>query len=268
MLRNLYYSFALLLGIALLNAGCKKNTVATPEDEIALINSSDKPVTVDIYASFEDYAAATGMLERVVIDGNTNTRISRDILKTGNTYYMDWYSDDFFTTNWYNDNFPDEGNRVKYTPTSEEDQYYINRDFKGYHRISFLDGSKTETEWVAVGAYLFSNSSGYTDKWQELTAAERFKSIKVKKDFTADYTYRDSTGAEKSMMLDFMVQYTESGFIEDVPYIEFRSGNASLGNMIGGKLPTGTKPDYKSNATDSVMAFFPDSDYQYLMIKQ
>lgn len=257
-----------IASIILLSTACNKNTVGTSPDEINFVNSSEKPVTVDIYSSLSDYGSNTNLLQRLIINGNANEKVSRDILKTGNAYYIDWYNDDYTITNWYNDDYPQGAERVRFEPSAESKQYDIDKNFVGYHRVAFLNGNNTQTEWVATGAYLYSSSTGYVDKWNELSSNDRFKRIIIKKDFTANYTYRDSMGSEKTMPLNFMVQYTESGFVDDVPYIEFKSGNNSIGNMIGGKLPTSTPPDYKSNSTDTVMAVFPDSDYQYLMIKQ
>ncbi|MCB0697764.1 MAG: hypothetical protein KDC07_10390, partial [Chitinophagaceae bacterium] len=135
--------------------------------------------------------------------------------------------------------------------------------YKGNGRKAFLKGSGTQTSWIAVGAYLYSSSIGYSNQWDVITVNERYRRITVKKDFTAEYTRKDADGNIQTSNLLFLVQQSE------VPYIEFQNADGSIGgNMTGGKLPVSTVTDYSSNATDTVMALFPDNEYIFMMVRQ
>lgn len=250
-----------LLVLTVILSGCKKEELDITS--ITIVNRLDVPVTLDLYASESDYTGNTNLIERYVIAANDNLKIPENAYEEGKTYFMDWYSEDYYYNNWYNDNFPVVDVRVKITPEYGDNTYYLEPGYRGQARKTFLRGDATETKWIAIGAYLFSNVDGYTNEWNSIGTNERYKQVTVNKDFVADYSYKDETGAIQSKKLEFMVHQTEDA------YIEFMTGDGmSGGNMLGGKLPGGTPPDYSSSATDTVMALFPGNDHLYMMIRQ
>lgn len=248
--------------LAAMASGCKKD----PKDNtpVTFINRVDKTITLDIYASEDDYASNSNKVETITIEPNDNKTIPGSTFLSGRTYYMDWYSDDFYHNNWYNDDYPVIGPaRVRIAPKPGDNTYYLEPGYKGNARNAFLEGAGTETTWISIGAFLYSGTFGYTNESGTLTPNELYRRITIRKNLRAEYLHKDAGGNLVTENITFMVQQTE------VPYIEFKdaSGKAA-GNMTGGKLPTGTPPDYKSNATDTVMALFPDNEYMFMMVRQ
>ncbi|MCB0700926.1 MAG: hypothetical protein H6551_08185 [Chitinophagales bacterium] len=262
MQRSIYYLAVYLLSISILaTTGCKKKNKS--DSDVTFVNQTDNLLTLDIYASFDDYANNRSLFKRSTIKAQDRLIIPGDDFSSGRTYYMDWYSEDYYHSNWYNDDYAINSSRVAFTPRIADNTYYIEETHKGNGRRAFIKGNGTESNWLAVGAYLFSSNTGYSNQWTTLDNNERFRQITVKKGFNAVYKFKDKSGTDQSQELQFLVHQT------DVPYIEFKGTDASiLGNMTGGKLPTGTPPDYKSNAIDTVMALFPNSDYIFMMVRQ
>lgn len=240
--------------------GCKKEN---DKDAVTIVNRLDRAVTFDLYASKEDYAGSSNLLLRTEIAANKNLTIPGNTFKAGGTYYMDWYSEDYYHNNWYNDDYPVIGERVRIAPKAGANTYYLEPGYKGNSRIAFLAGGGTTTSWIAIGAYLYSASTGYSDRWNLIPVNERYRQITINKDFTANYMRRNEAGAITTENLAFMVHQAS------VPYIEFKTiDGISAGSMTGGKLPTAPAPDYASNSVDTVLALFPDNDVFFLMVRQ
>ena len=254
----LLLTLPVLLCIAVMQ-GCKKTN---DKKAVTIVNRLDKDVTFDLYSSKEDYASGADLLMRTVIPAGDNKVFPGNNFEEGATYYMDWYTEDYYYNNWFNDNFPVTGNRVKIAPREGDNTYYLEPAYHGQGRNAFLQGAGTQTSWIAVGAYLYSDATGYTNQWNNIKADERFRRVIVRKNFIAEYTYKLQSGETVTDNIEFMVHQAE------VPYIEFRPANGGTGNMVGGKLPTAAPPDYKSNAIDTVMALFPDNEYYFMMVRQ
>lgn len=240
--------------------GCKKKR---DKKAVTIVNRLDMEITFDLYGSAEDYAGNSNLLQRIVIGAKENKVIPGDNFEEGATYYMDWYSADYYYNNWYNDNFPvTSDRRVRIKPEEGDNTYYLEPGYKGNGRNAFLRGSGTQSSWIAVGAYLYTPTAGYSDQWSNITPNERYRQVVINKNFMAEYTYRNNIGALVKDNMEFMVQQA------DVAYIEFKPANGGTGSMVGGKLPVATPPDYKSNAIDTVMALFPDNEYYFMMVRQ
>ncbi|MEZ5018360.1 MAG: hypothetical protein R2800_14970 [Flavipsychrobacter sp.] len=250
---------ATMMVVVALAAGCKKKDI--DNSEVTFINRLDKPITLDIYSSFDAYSKGGTPLLRKSMLGKETTYLPGNTFPAGSTYYMDWYSDDFYNNNWYNDKF--ETNKVtELKPEPGNNTYYMDPRLYGDARKAFLNNTDAATRWIAIGAYLYA-SGAYTDQWSSLTPNERTKEITITRGFKANYKYRNANGQEQTAIYDFMVHQTAT------PYIEFKDGSGnSAGNMTGGKLPTATPPDYVSNNTDTLMALLPGNDYLFMMVKQ
>jgi len=250
-----------LIALVCLATACKKE--AKDNTNVTFGNRTDRTITLDLYAGAADYAGNTNMVERIVISPGENKIVPGTTFAKGVTYHMDWYSEDYYYNNWYNDDYPVTGQRVRIKPEPGNNTYYLDPGLKGTGRNAFLKGAGTETTWISIGAFLYSNTFGYTNEWNTLTPEERYRRITIRKGFDAEYVHKKADGSFVTDNLAFMVQQTE------VPYIEFKdAAGQAAGNMTGGKLPTGTAPDYKSNSTDTVMALFPDNEYLFMMVRQ
>ncbi|HEY9178047.1 MAG TPA: hypothetical protein VIN07_10165 [Flavipsychrobacter sp.] len=251
----------LLLSVATFVTSCKKE--AKDNSDVTIVNRIDRPITVDLYVSADDYANNSNLQERIVIEPNENKILPGGTFAKSTTYHMDWYSEDYYYNNWYNDDYPVTGNRVRIQPEPGSNTYYLDPGLKGQGRKAFLKGGGTETTWISIGAFLYSGTFGYTNEWNTLTPNERYRTITIKKGFNAEYLHKDATGTLVTENLRFMVQQTE------VPYIEFKNAaGQAAGNMTGGKLPTGSAPDYYSSSIDTVMALFPDNEYLFMMVRK
>lgn len=251
-----------LLAVILIAAlyGCKKKNDFS---DVTFVNRTEEDITVDLYSTFADYSTNANVFMRQNVAPGEKLIVQGDEFQENRIYYMDWYNDTYYRNNWYNDKFTTDGERVAIKPESGNNTYYLEDTYKGNSRIAFLEGDDSKTSWIAIGAFLFHSSTGYSNQWTSLTDDERFRQITVKKDFTANYSYKNTNGGSVTEELDFFVQQS------DVPYIEFRAEDGSiLGNMTGGKLPTASPPDYASNSTDTLTALFPNSDYIFLMVRQ
>lgn len=242
-------------------ASCKKDS--KDNSAITLVNRIDRNITYDVYTSYDDYVNNRNVYERITLQPNEKLVLENSKVTSGNTYYVDWYSDDFYYNNWFNDETVFDMKRVQISPKPGDNTYYTEQAYNGPNRIAFLNGGSTQSNWIAIGAYLYSKSTGYSNQWDNVSVNSRFRQITVRKDFSATYEYKDEGGNVLTENLNFIVHQS------DVPYIQFQDAlGANAGNMTGGALPSGTPPDYESSATDTVLTLFPNSEYLYLMIRQ
>lgn len=247
------------IALCVLATACKKKD--TDNTEVSFNNRIDKDVTLTIYASADDYAKASNAVLRKVVKANTVERIAGSTFTAGKTYYMDWHTDNYYQNNWFNDKYPQQGAQVAFSPAAGNNTYYIEQGLSGNGRIVFLSTSGTSSKWRAVDAYMYSASTGYVSFWGSLPDAQRLHEITVSKNFTAVHDYKNVNGTPVQETLAFKVMRTNDA------YIQFMSGDSTLGSMISGKLPTGKAPDYFSASTDTVMALLPQSDYYFMMVR-
>ncbi len=239
---------------------CKKSD--KDGTDVTFLNNVNQNVTLDIYPSIEDYTGNSNVFLRKVLQPGEKAILPGNTFKSGQTYYMDWYTDDYYYSNWFNDDYSVGNTKVGIKPVANNNTYYCNPEFQGANRTTFLKKNASLTEWKAVGAYAES-SAGYVPHWNDLDANGQYRVVTVNKNFTAQYKYKDASGSVVTDELVFMVHNSKDAYIEFMG-----SGNTSKGSMVGGRLPTSTKPNYASSAADSIMAYLPNSDYYFLMVRQ
>jgi hypothetical protein len=251
----LAFLFALLLSAAY---GCKKKNDHT---DVTFVNHIDRPITMDIYGSMDDYNENKNRIMRKVLQQNEVLVLTKEALPPNKTYYADWYDDNHFYNNWFNDASKPERAFVSFTPVPGNNTYYIEPDTKGNAKTVFLDKTGTRTNWKAVDAFQGSSQSSYVSVWDDLTENERVQEISIRKDFTALYSYMDA-GVPTTKTYEFKVHNADAG------YIELLNSNNSY--LQAGFLPVSTKPGYVSNSTDSIVALVPGSteDYYFMLVKQ
>jgi hypothetical protein len=251
----------LLCGAMLAAAGCKKDNDHT---DVTFVNRVNDVITLDIYGSQQNYFDGTGRLMRKVLKYNEKIVLSKDELPSNITYFADWYNDNHYYNNWFNDaTLPDKA-FVSFKPTPGNNTYYLEPTLKGKAAQILLNGDSVLTRWKAVNAYIGTSQAGYTSVWDGLTDNEKVRDVTVRKNFTALYSYINSTGVPTTETLSFKVHNFEEAYIEFMD-----ANNASIGQMLSGYLPTSTAPQYVSTSTDTIMAEFPHAgDYFYMMVKQ
>jgi hypothetical protein len=259
----MYQSRITILTILLfvMTAGsCKKED--KDNTDVTFTNNLSEKVTLDIYASEEDYASGNNRLLRKTLNAQENTVLPGNTFKTGQTYYMDWYSDKYYYHNWFNDNYPVGKSKVMFKPVPGNNTYYFNHESSGGARAVFLQDNKTSSRWTAVTAFTHSSSTGYIDYWSQLSADERYREVTVNKNFKVLYSHKDNTGKLLNDEISFMVHNTKE------PYIEMMDASSqSAGSLILGSLPSADGSEHISESQDSLMALFPDSDFYFLMVR-
>ena len=241
-------------------AACKKDD--KDYSDVTFVNNVSKEVTLDIYDAADKYASSTGVFLRKTLQPGEKAILPGNTFAKNQTYYMDWYTDDYYYTNWFNDNYSVGNTQVAIKPVTGNNTYYVNPQFQGNSRIVFMNKTGTSSTWRAVGAYA-EYQGGYVPHWTDLDANGQYREVIVNKDFIAKYNYKDNSGNVITEDLAFKVHNSKDA------YIEFMTAdNKSLGSMIAGRLATSSKPNYTSTATDSVMAYLPNSDYYFLMVRQ
>lgn len=250
------YKVALLALTAYLAlaAGCKKDRTK----DYNFTNNINKVVTLDIYTSADDYTTNTNLMLRKTLQPNQTTTLPASTFKSGGTYYMDYYTDDFAYNNWFNLNFPADGTTPVIHPSSSNTAFYIKPDYHNANRTAFLNGTQTSTSWVAIGAYLEDNS-GFVDEWPSLGSNAQYRQLVIRKDFNAIYSYKDASGNIQTDTMGFLVHNAK------IPYLEFiNAAGVNQGSMIGNNFPGNPN----GTSTDSMMVLLPNSEMYFLMIKQ
>lgn len=251
---------ATLAVICLLMGSCKKE--GKDNTEVSFTNQLSEKVTLDIYVSADDYAKSNNVMLRKVLAPNENTTLPGNTFANGTTYYMDWYSDNFYYNNWFNDTYPVGTSRVTFKPVPGNNTYYIKQEFAGSARSIYLANNAASSKWSTVNVYAYSKNTGYVSHWQNLTPQEKYREVTVNKNFTVIYNHQNESGKIITDMIDFKVHNSKEA------YIELMDANMqTVGYMITGKLPASDGSEYISNSPDSVMALFPDSDFLFLMVR-
>ncbi|RYE26486.1 MAG: hypothetical protein EOP51_00015 [Sphingobacteriales bacterium] len=252
-----------LSAIALLAAigfsSCKKEKA----EEITFVNRATEEVTMDIYASYPDYASGQTPMLRKVLPANDKLLLPASTFTMGTTYYIDWYNEDYSLNNWFSDELPNGVTTVAYTPRSNNLAYYTSGDTKSGAKNVFLNGNGSGTTWNVIDAFQYSQSTGFVTVWNQLPDSQHHQSVIVSKDFVAQHRYQATDGSMKNAAYQFKVHNTGVGYIEFMG----KEGN-SAGYMISGRVPYSKKPDYASTSTDSLLATLPNSEIQFLMVKQ
>lgn len=250
--------------VCLLFSGCRKD--GKDKTEVTFVNRINQVVTLNIYSSLEDYKNSTNAYIRQTIPASDKLIIGGNTLKSGQTYFMDWYTDNYTHNNWFNDRYNDNNLDKDYVviqPVPGNNTYYTDELFKGDARLVYLENTKSQTSWRAVNYYAES-AQGFESKWDNLPEYQKYKKVVVRKDFIAEYEYKDSVGNIQKMLLPFKVHHI------DVAYIELYDDltNKVLGQMTSGRLPGSGNSDYKSSSKDSVLALLPGLDYKFLMVRE
>lgn len=249
-----------LVALTALATSCKKK--GNDNSEVTFVNRATEKITLDIYRTYSDYVNNNNVFLRKVMEPNEVAFLPGNTFDLGAQYYIDWYSEDYYRTNWFNEKYEDK-DVISFSPKPGDNTFYTDNYYRTHARRCFLSSTATSSKWKAVNAYLYSQSTGYVSQWSTMTSAEQFREVSVNKAFEAVYDYRDANGTLQQANYEFIVHPSTD------PYIELIDANGiSAGNLTGGQLPTSNQPDFKSSSLDTVMALLPGNDYTYMMVKQ
>ncbi len=241
-------------------AGCKKDKA---EEQITIVNRATEELTFDVYSSMAAYASGQSPVLRKVLPPSDKLLLPLSTLTAGNTYYIDWYNEDNTLNNWFNDAYPNTITTVAFTPNAGSNTYYTSGDTRSGAKNVFLNGNGTSTGWIAIDAFQYSNSTGFVSVWAQVPDSERFHTVLVSKDFTVAHEFKTASGGFNAQSMVCKVHNAPQGYIE-----LFDKNGINLGYMITGRSPYSTAPDYATTSTDTLLAMLPNSELQFLMVKQ
>jgi len=177
--------FAVLILVFLVDS-CKKSS--DPANYI-IANTINKHITVNIYATLVDYYAANNPFKTVSINGNSIGSIPLADFDTSHAYYIDWYTDDYWFSNWTIGSSNDTVFfRIK--PKAGNDKYQVVVADSGWQRRLCLNGNSGATTWKAYNAYSYS----YISIWSTLSANDQYRQLILRKNLTASYIHKDASG--------------------------------------------------------------------------
>lgn len=244
-----------------MSLGCKPKDTGKPD--VSFVNRNTQPLTLDIYKNYESYKNGSDVMLRKTLKQNEEATLPGNTFADGGTYYMDWYSDDYLYHNWYSEK---DMTGVQYISFKPDDQnvYYIGNNYSENNaRRVFLNNTETKTSWIAVDAFLYGATSGYTSFWSSLTNSERYHEVTIHKGFTVDYSYKNANGDIQNTNFNHIVLLSKAAAIE------FRDMNGNgIGSMSNDKNPYSNEPNFASNSKDTVMATLPGYNYQFMMIRK
>lgn len=254
-LRRLSF-LALIVLICFLGNGCKKS--GNDGGYIYTItNRSNKAVNIHIYNSLNDYNNATNIYYKgVVASGNTLSLPYSQFVK-GQTYYIDWFTDDFLYTNWFWTN-------VTVISSMALDQNYSNFVIDASQqsdpsRSIWMNGLNAQTVWKAVDAYSFYGGL-YTSVWSSLPAAKQNVQLTLYKSFAAELTYTDNSNLAIDTVIRYRANYDTAAHVT-----LFGTDFTTIGTLAGNFNPA----TFAFNGNKAVMlAYLPATGYYYQMVRQ
>lgn len=136
---------------ALTFAACKKDDTDANQT-FTLKNQLNSPVKIDIYPGEENYKLGTNAVYDIKLESGASTTIPSGMLIKGNSYYVDWYTDDYKVTNWWKEKENDESDGAIIFNTAKTNTYII--DVVQQHRNNpfrsiLINDNQPETKWVS-----------------------------------------------------------------------------------------------------------------------
>jgi hypothetical protein len=243
-LKSVFILFACIITFA----GCTKDD---PVYHGKIRNAISQKVHVALYNTAEDYYNNTNVVWSADIPTNESVTVPAS-LESGKNFYMDWYSQDYTSSNWP---FNFTLNMANITP--EQDPLLTLWENFNYSRIVCLGSDQGSSHWKAVDAQYFG-----TPIWQTLTANERYRELTFKKDLTGTYTYADASGLTRN--ISFTYSTSSGGGTPMLSIFTFFQGSSTY--IISTPF---TQNGSLVDDTLEVQNSFPQmGNYQYTFAKQ
>lgn len=171
----------------LLATSCKKEV---PVEQFTFKNAQSSDISIKLYKNYEDCYRNLNEIKSFKVSANSSVEIPLNEVQLAEA--IDWYSDDFYYTNWRRDNSSiQDYSLFTKTNNSWDNQYYG----KYLMRKTLLPGDITKTIWKAVDATL--SNVGQKSSWPNMNANERNVTVIFKRDFTALVCFDNDTTETK-----------------------------------------------------------------------
>jgi hypothetical protein len=173
-------SVFILFACIIVFGGCTKDD---PIYHGKIRNAISQKVHIALYNTAEDYYANSNVVWSADIPAGQSVTVPAS-LEGGKNYYMDWYSEDYTSSNWP---FNFTLNMANITP--EQDPLLTIWENLNYSRIVCLSSNQASSHWKAVDAENFG-----TPVWSTLSENDRYRELVFRKDLTGVYSFKDQTG--------------------------------------------------------------------------
>lgn len=199
--------------------GCKK----TSSVGINFDNEGSVKMNYKIYGSKADYSSDKNILLKGSIPAHTTSFISYDF-KSGQNYYVDYYSDDYIYNNWLPENGNLGPNPFSFCIDSVSTFLIVNTQQMGAMMV-LLNDSLTQTKWKAINSFNVSDPTVST--WGSLSDSERYQEYIFNKDGTAVYRliFRGDTSSSSFGIRPYYQGGLGSFFMNAPPYTTMNIGN-------------------------------------------
>jgi hypothetical protein len=165
-----------------------------------IANNLATTIRVNIYKKIADYNTNSNLFATCHLPPGSVYKIAFSSLDTTATYYVDWFSDDYLSTNW----LTFAGAPSTMTPRSNDTLFQaLTPLHTGMYRPVVLSGYTSQTTWKAYDAYDYS----YVNIWGALTANSQYRTLVLNKNMTAVYNYKDASGNVKTEDYTFSFNY-------------------------------------------------------------
>jgi len=221
-------------------------------------NLTNKPINLNIYSALSDYNNSANVYIKARMEVRGYYSIPVDKFAKGQTYYVDWYSDDLLYTNWYWSNIT---LRTAFRPTGTDYEYLVNTvQFSDPSRNIWMNGLGFQTTWKAIDAY---NYSTHASIWSQLTSSQQNVHIVLNKDFSAHLIYENTSNQTIDSILIYHPNYDTINHLSVITLLGSAS-DSSVGTLNSNFAPS----TFTFNGDNNTMlAYIKNSGY-YQMVRQ
>ncbi|RYZ41534.1 MAG: hypothetical protein EOP49_28880 [Sphingobacteriales bacterium] len=241
----------ILISTLLLSSCMKKDD--TPEYHGMIQNGLQQRVYLDFYASQSDYENNRNPVRSLTVEGNGTVAVPEEF-EGGATYFLDWYSEDLYYSNWSRNI-----NVIFKVPniTPDLDPVMILSGNQSPARKLCLKAGKSESVWHATNAYNWSWGNSY---WNLLSDEEKYRRLRLKKNFTGIYYWKDAAGNIDSTNFNYSTFTSQTtGELQ----IQFPSGQSGY---LHTNIVSGMPAQFDSLRTEGSIP--QTNSYNYIFTKQ
>jgi len=167
---------------------CIKNEGIPTESTYTFINQTDKPVTVDLYGSKEDYGVSSNRIKQYAIEPGAAQKM---LLEVAKPYWVDWYSADYSYNNW----------ELSYSSPTPFPELAV----AAVDDTRVISIRSSDTVWSVV-----FNGGDATGKWKGILSSSSHPlagthEFRFRKTMTGEHIFTDLSGAATSQEFTYQI---------------------------------------------------------------
>lgn len=217
-------------------------------------NALSARVNLNFYKTKEDYNNSTNPVLTTTIAPQESFDIPAD-WTGGDTYYLDWYTDDYLYSNW-GGNSP-LFNVPNITPEMDP-ALTIYAEVNNARKVC-LKNNEQQSTWKAIDAFYGSSV------WSTLNDNEKYRMVVLKKDLTGTYSYKNAAGDIIQLPFTYFASSSSVYYPVNI-YVSFSPGTGNVYVLMNPYNPSGSGVAFDTlNAQSN---FPPGGSYNYYYFKQ